>query len=71
MVPIEPQRTHIHFDGFGDVFGALGAKLIARKVERRQRPIGAKANSKFFRELCVAATAPEPTTEPIPMVTPP
>ena len=39
MVPIEPQRTHIHFDGLCDVFGALGVEIIARKVEGRQRPI--------------------------------
>ena len=39
MVAIEPQHTHIHFEGLCDMFGALGAKFIARKVERRQRPI--------------------------------
>ena len=27
------------FDGLGDVFGARGAKPIARKVEGRQRPV--------------------------------
>ena len=32
------QRTHIHFDGLDNVFGALCAEIIARKVERRQRP---------------------------------
>ena len=38
VVSNELQRTHIHFDGLGDVFGALCAEIIARKVERRQRP---------------------------------
>ena len=45
MVPIEPQRTHIHFDGICDVFGALGVKLIVREVEGRQRPVGADDSS--------------------------
>ena len=40
MVSIEPQRTHIHFDGPGNVFGSLGAEVIAREVEGRQRPLG-------------------------------
>ena len=40
MVSIERQRTHIHFDGLGDVFGALGAELILGKVQGRQRPDG-------------------------------
>ena len=40
MVPIEPQHTHIHFDGLSDVFRALGFELIARKVEGHQRPDG-------------------------------
>ena len=39
MVSIEPQRTHMSFDGLGDVFGALGPDIIVCKVERRQRPI--------------------------------
>ena len=40
MVPTEPQRTHMSFDGLGNVFGALGVEIIARKVEGRQRPDG-------------------------------
>ena len=39
MVSNEPQRTHIHFDGLGDVFGALGMEIIAHKVEGRQCPL--------------------------------
>ena len=40
MVSIESQRTHIHFDGLGDVFGALGPELVIREIEGRQRPDG-------------------------------
>ena len=40
MVPIELQRTHMSFDGLGDVFGALGFDTIVREVERCQRPDG-------------------------------
>ena len=40
MLPIELQHTHMHFDGFGDVFGALGAEIIVGEVEGRQRPNG-------------------------------
>ena len=40
MVSIGPQRTHMSFDGLGDVFGALCFEAIACKVERRQRPLG-------------------------------
>ena len=36
----EAQRTHIHFDGLCDVFGALGANFVARKIQARQRPDG-------------------------------
>ena len=39
MVPIEPQRTHIQFDGLCDMFGALSTELVAREVEGRQRPV--------------------------------
>ena len=42
-MPIESQRTHIYFDGLGDVFGALGAELILGEVERHQRPNGGNA----------------------------
>ena len=42
MVPIEPQRTHMSFDGLGDVFGALGEEQIVGEVEGRQRPDGRK-----------------------------
>ena len=45
MVPNESQRTHIHFDGLGDVFRALALENIAREVERRQRPDGGNAIS--------------------------
>ena len=40
MVSIEAQRTYIHFDGLSNVLGALGADIVARKVEGRQRPDG-------------------------------
>ena len=40
MVSNESQRTHMSFDGLGDVLGALGADPVAREVERRQRPNG-------------------------------
>ena len=40
MVSIEPQRTHMSFDGLGNVFGALSVEVIVRKVEGRQRPDG-------------------------------
>ena len=40
MVSIEPQRTHMFFDGLCDVFCALGAEFVERKVEGRQRPLG-------------------------------
>ena len=43
---IEPQRTHIDFDGLSNVFGALGAEIIAREVERRQCPNGRSDISK-------------------------
>ena len=39
MVPKELQRTHMPLDGLSDVFGALGAEVIARKVQGRQRPL--------------------------------
>ena len=39
MVSIEPQRTHIHFDGLGDMFGALSVEVILGKIEGRQCPI--------------------------------
>ena len=42
MEPIEPQRTHMSFDGLGDVLGALDAELVLRKVEGCQRPDGRK-----------------------------
>ena len=44
MVSIEPQRTHMSFDGLGNVFGALGLELIAREVEGRQRPLEEQEN---------------------------
>ena len=40
MVSIELLRTHMHFDGLGNVFRALGFEAIAREVEERQRPDG-------------------------------
>ena len=46
MVSIELQRTHMSFDGLGDVFDALGAELVPGKVEGRQRPNGRSAISK-------------------------
>ena len=39
MVPNEPQRTHMSFDGLCDVLGALGPEPIVREVEGRQRPV--------------------------------
>ena len=41
MVSIEPQRTHIRFDGLGNMFGALRLDSVACEVEGRQRPVGA------------------------------
>ena len=38
MVSIEPQHTHMSFEGLCDVLGALGAELVPRKVEGRQCP---------------------------------
>ena len=59
MVSIEPQRTHMSFDGLCDVFGALSAKLIARKVEGRQRPISAAPTStSSASSTTTAPTAP-------------
>ena len=46
MVSIEPQSTHMSFDGLGDVFGALGLELILGEVEGRQRPVILDAISK-------------------------
>ena len=46
MVPIELQHTHIHFDGLGDVFPALHAEVVARKVEGGQHPKGRRYISK-------------------------
>ena len=46
MVSIKQQRTHIHFDGPGNVFGSLGAEVIVREVEGHQRPNGRSAISK-------------------------
>ena len=40
MVSIEPQRTHMSFDGLGNVFRTLGFEVIAREAEGRQRPLG-------------------------------
>ena len=40
MVSIELQRTHMSFDGLCDVLGALGAELVPREIEGRQRPVG-------------------------------
>ena len=40
------QRTHMFFDGIGDVFGALGFEAIAREVDRRQRPNGGNTISR-------------------------
>ena len=48
MVSIEPQRTHMSFDGLGDVFGALDAEVVAREVEGRQRPDGEKYIRIYF-----------------------
>ena len=39
MVSMEPQRTHIHFDGLCNMFGALCTKIILGEVEGRQRPV--------------------------------
>ena len=36
----ELQRTHIHFDGLGNVFGTLSAEIIAGEVEGHQHPGG-------------------------------
>ena len=33
MVSMELQRTHMSFDGLGDVFGALGFERIVRQIE--------------------------------------
>ena len=56
IVSIEPQRTHMSFDGLGNVLGALGLELIVGEVERRQRPDG-KTNirGRTGDGLCVLA----------------
>ena len=40
MVSNESQRTHMSFDGLGDVLGALSAEAVAGEIEGRQRPHG-------------------------------
>ena len=39
MVSNESQRTHMSFDGLGDVLGALSAEAVAGEIEGRQRPV--------------------------------
>ena len=40
MVPIEPQRTHMSFDGRSEEFGAPGTEIVFCKIDARQRPDG-------------------------------
>ena len=40
MVSIERLRTHVDFDGLGDMLGALDVQIVPRKVEGRQCPDG-------------------------------
>ena len=43
MVPKEPQRTHMNCDHLSNMFSALGANLVVRKVELHQRAWMVKA----------------------------